>query len=237
MAAGAGVTGSLDSLHATNGFAAAMSETSGYWERALAGLDAWSPITRMTIKAHGCCGHIFPVLDGIAFMRGQHGFRPEDIERIEVFGYRATKTMCDRADPVSAQEARFSLQYCLAAYLLLGGVRLSAFKPATMSRPDIRSLMTKIGLLEDPALSSDYPSKRQARLIVTLNDGRVLHHHQKTRRGDPEDPLSDGDLVTKFRELSSEVLSQQDADRFVATVLEGDDLPGALTPRSSDDLS
>lgn len=229
MAAAAGVTGSLDSLHAPNGFAAAMSETTGNWDHALEGLGTWTPISRMTIKAHGCCGHIFPALDGIESMRIEHRFGPEDIERIEVFGYRATQTMCDRANPVSAQEARFSLQYSLAAYLHLGGVRLSAFEPAMMSRHDIRGLMTKINLAEDPALSAEYPRKRQARLTVTLTDGRVLHHLQKTRRGDPEDPLSDGDLVAKFLELSSGILGPQDADRFVATVLHGEELPGKLT--------
>ncbi len=69
----------------------------------------------MTVKAHGCCGHIFPALDAIGLMRDAHGFGPADIERIAVFGYRATQTMCNRPDPVSAQDGRFSLQYCLAA--------------------------------------------------------------------------------------------------------------------------
>lgn len=229
MAAAAGVAGSLDSLHAANGFAAATSDTSGQWERALDGLGTWTPITRMTVKAHGCCGHIFPALDGISLMCEQYGFGPADIEGIEVLGYRATQTMCNRPDPVSAQEARFSLQYCLASHLLLGGVRLSAFEPATMARPDIRSLMTRIGLAEDPALSADYPNRRQARLTVTLKDGRILEHLQKTRRGDPEDPLSDADLVSKFHELSSGIITKGDAGNLVATILHSDDLPGKLT--------
>ncbi|NKM88127.1 MmgE/PrpD family protein [Rhizobium laguerreae] len=230
MAAAAGVTGSMDSLHAENGFAAATSDTAGNWERALDGLGAWTPIARMTVKAHGCCGHIFPALDGISLMCEQHGFGPADIQRIEVSGYRATLTMCNRPDPVSAQDARFSLQYCLAAHLLLGGVRLSAFEQATMARPDIRTLMTRIGLAEDAALSSDYPRRRQARLNVTLKDGRLLEHLQETRRGDPEDPLDDADLVSKFHELSSGIIARRDAESLVATILHGDDLPGRLTP-------
>ncbi|PKA43701.1 2-methylcitrate dehydratase [Rhizobium sullae] len=230
MAAGAGVTGSLDSLHAANGFAAATSDTTGDWASALDGLGTWTPITRMTVKAHGCCGHIFPALDAISLMRQQHGFGPADIKHIGVFGYRATQTMCNRPDPVSAQDARFSLQYCLAAHLLLGGVRLSAFEKDAMARPDIRVLMTRIGLSEDPSLSGDYPRRRQARLSVYLNDGRVLEHLQKTRRGDPEDPLGDPDLVAKFHELSSGIIAQRDAENLVATILYGDDLPGKLTP-------
>jgi len=229
MAAAAGVTGSLDSLHAENGFAAATSDTTGDWPCALDGLGTWTPITRMTVKAHGCCGHIFPALDGINRMREQHGFGAADIERIEVSGYRATQTMCNRPDPLSARDARFSLQYCLAAHLLLGGVRLSAFEPEAMARPDIRALMTKIGLSEDPTLSADYPRRRQARLRVHLSDGRVFDHLQKTRRGDPEDPLSDADLVAKFHELSCGIISQQDADTVIAAILYGDGLPGKLT--------
>lgn len=235
MAAAAGVTGSPDSLHAENGFAAATSDTTGNWDRALDGLGVWTPITRMTVKAHGCCGHIFPALDGIGLMREQHGFGPADIARIDVFGYRATQTMCNRPHPVSPQDARFSLQYCLATHLLLGGVRLSAFEPGTMTRPDVRSLMTRIGLAEDPALSSDYPRRRQARLNVTLNDGRLLEHLQETRRGDPEDPLSDADLVAKFHELSSGILLRRDAERLVATILHGDDLPGRVSPAGSEE--
>lgn len=235
IAAGAGVTGSLDSLHAENGFAAATSDTTGRWDRALDGLGVWTPITRMTVKAHGCCGHIFPALDGISLMREQHGFGAADIARVDVFGYRATQTMCNRPDPVSAQDARFSLQYCLAALLLLGGVRLSAFEPRTMARPDIRSLMTRIGLAEDPALSSDYPRLRQARLNVTLKDGRLLEHLQETRRGDPEDPLSDDDLVAKFHELSTGILARRDAERLVATILHGDGLPGRVSPAADEE--
>jgi 2-methylcitrate dehydratase PrpD len=228
MAAVAGVTASLDSLHAEDGFAAATSDTIGNWASALDGLGTWTPITRMTVKAHGCCGHIFPALDAISLMRAEHGFGPADIERIEVFGYRATQTMCNRPDPVSAQDARFSLQYCLAAHLHLGCVRLSAFEHDAMARPDIRALMTRISLSEDTSLSADYPRRRQARLRVYLRDGRMLEHLQKTRRGDPEDPLDDADLVAKFHELSSGIIAKHDAEGVVAAILYGDDLPGKL---------
>lgn len=229
FAAAAGVTGSLDSLHAENGFAAATSQTTGNWTAALDGVGTWTPITRMTVKAHGCCGHIFPALDAMRTMRDENGFEPVDIERIEVLGYRATQTMCNRPDPISARDARFSLQYCLAADLFLGGVRLSAFEQETMARPDIRTLMTRIDLCEDPSLSVDYPGRRQARLRVYLRDGRTFEHLQKTRRGDPEDPLDDTELVAKFHELSLGIIVKRDAESTVAAILYGDDLPGKLT--------
>lgn len=228
MAAAAGITGSPDSLHAENGLAAATSDTTGDWVAALAGLGEWTPITRMTVKAHGCCGHIFPALDAIGVVSTQHAFGHAEIARIEVYGYRATETMCNRPHPVSPQDARFSLQYCMAARLLLGAVRLAAFEEDTMARADIRELMTKIHLSDDPSLSSEYPRRRQARLRVTLRDGRVLEHLQRTRRGDPEDPLTDAEITAKFHELASGILTEGDADSLLETILYGTQLPGRL---------
>ncbi len=129
LAAAAGITGSPDSLHAPHGYAAAASDGTGDWDKALAGLGDWTPISRMTYKNHGCCGHIFPTLDGLRALQETRAFGPEDVALIEVAGYGPTKAICDRMEVGSARDARFSVQYCAAALLHLGGVRLAAFTP------------------------------------------------------------------------------------------------------------
>lgn len=63
-----GITGSMASFHGPKGFAAATSDSAGDWATALHGLGDWTPIARMTVKAHGCCGHIFPAIDGLKAM-------------------------------------------------------------------------------------------------------------------------------------------------------------------------
>jgi len=186
LAAKAGVTGSIHSLDAEHGFAAATSNSAGRWDRALDGLGDWTPITRMTVKAHGCCGHIFPALDGLALLQRQAGFIAADIERIEVEGYAATRGMCDRPEPQSVQEARFSLQYCLAAQLVLGKVRLAAFEPQNLQSPEIIALMQRISVREEPELVAAYPGRRMAKVKVVLRNGASLSHFQQTRKGDPK---------------------------------------------------
>lgn len=228
MAAAKGVTASLASLDAEHGFAAATSEGTGNWDAAFEGIGEWTPITRMTVKAHGCCGHIFPALDGLSIMMAEQRFSAVDVASIEVAGYKATKSMCDRPQPVTAQEARFSLQYCLAAQMVLGSVRLGAFEDATLGRADIRALMDHISVVEDASISAGYPRLRQARLSVRLRDGRILEHFQRTRRGDPEDPLDDAALIEKFEELAGEVLDRAETERLKTIVLSGTELPGEL---------
>jgi len=227
MAAANGVTGSLDSLHSPMGYAAATSESTGDWDAAFDGVGDWTPIERMTIKNHGCCGHIFPALDGLAALCREHTIRPDKIAAIHVDGYGATYKMCNRPEPQRAQDARFSLQYCLAAQLVLGAVRLDAFRSGSLSRPEIRALMPKITVSEDAELAAAYPRKRMARVAVRLKNGRAFSHFQQNRKGDPENPLSDKELIEKYNELMATVVSPEIAERLRKSVLYGSDVPGA----------
>ncbi len=231
LAAERGVTGALDVLHGPAGFAAATSEDTGKWGRALDGLGAWQAIAAITFKNHGCCGHIFPALDAVAALREAHGFGADDVAAIHVGGYGPTKTVCDRPEARSEQDARFSLQYCVSALLRLGGVRLAAFEAPALADPLIRAGMAKVSVSLDPELADAYPARRAARVTVRLEDGRVLERFQPTRKGDPDDPLSDAELSAKFHELAAPVLGAAGAAALERAVLQGDALPGAVMLR------
>ncbi|MGO4917320.1 MmgE/PrpD family protein [Pseudogemmobacter sp. W21_MBD1_M6] len=228
LAAAEGLTGSLDSLHARHGYAAATSDSTGNWQAGLAGLGDWTPISRMTFKNHGCCGHIFPSLDGLRAAQEKCPFGPDDVARIDIQGYGPTVAICDRMDVNSARDARFSLQYCVAALLYTGGVRLAAFSPDTLARADLRAFMAKVTVSEDPEISALYPARRQARLRITLTTGEVIDHFQPTRKGDPDDPLTDADLFEKYDELTAGVLDPQGAADLRKLIMQSNDLPGRV---------
>ncbi len=228
LAAGKGVTGALDVLNGPAGFAAATSESTGDWHRALDGLGESHAIAAITFKNHGCCGHIFAALDGIVALQTANGFGLDDVAAIHVGGYGPTKTVCDRPDAQTEQDARFSVQYCAAALLRLGGVRLAAFTPENLTDPAIRAAMAKITVSLDPDLADSYPARRAARVAVTLRDGTVLRHFQPTRKGDPDLPLSDDDLVAKFRELAGPAIGLDQALTLEDALLRGSALPGAV---------
>ncbi len=230
-AAAAGATGALDSLDGPKGYAAATSDSTGNWEAAFEGAGEWTPITRMTVKIHGCCGHIFPALDALEALRAEHGFGPDDIEAIRIEGYGPTKDICDRPDPQIAQEARFSAQYCLSAQMLLGGVRLAAFTPEALADPAIRALMPRISVERAEDLAAEYPRKRMARLHLRLKDGRSLSHFQPSRRGDPDNPVSLADLQAKYEELVAPVLSGPELERLRKAIFDGTDLPDNVTKK------
>jgi 2-methylcitrate dehydratase PrpD len=228
MAAAQGVTGALDVLDGPAGFAAATSEDTGKWDKALAGLGEHHAIAAMTFKNHGCCGHIFAGLDAIDVLRAEHGFTPEQVTAIHVGGYGPTKTVCDRPQARTEQDCRFSMQYCAAALLHLGGVRLAAFEPEALADPAIRATMAKVTVSLDPELADAYPGRRAARVSVTLADGRVLERYQPTRKGDPDAPLTDAELTAKFRELTIPAIGAEASARLEQALLQGQALPGPV---------
>ena len=207
LAAAEGVTGSLDILEGDAGLGRAMSDDPD-WQKAVATLGQDFHITRITFKNHACCGHTFAPIDGVLALQSQHGVRPDDIERIDIGTYQAALEVAGYDNPQTPAEARFSVKYTVASALMHGSVRLAAFEPARMADAPTRSLMKRIALGVDPELDAAFPGRRAARIRMQLRDGRVLTHLQPTRKGDPEQPLSDSELEQKFLELAAPVLGQ-----------------------------
>lgn len=215
LAASKGVTGALDILEGASGFGAAMSVDPD-WEKATRGLGADYHIVRMTFKNHGCCGHTFPSIDGALHLKAQHGFTHREIAKIRLATYKAGLDIIDNAKPEGEYQAKFSLQYVVAHALVHGSVRLNAFLPERLQDADVRALMQKVECVADPGLSKGYPGQRAAQVEIETVDGRRFAHFQPTRKGDPEMPLSDGELDDKFLELAMPVTGEAAARGLLA---------------------
>lgn len=213
-AAHAGVTGALDILEGKAGFGAAMSQTVE-WGKVTVGLGDQFNITRMTQKAHGCCGHTFAAIDAMLILRAElTDLERQSVQRIEVDTYAVAIEVAGQLEPVSAYQAKFSLPYVLIQALRYGSVRLEAFSPRRLQDPDTRAAMALVTMRTCPQMSDRFPGARSARVRITLADGRQLEHFAPCRRGDPEAPLSDQELESKFAELATPVLGKEKADRL-----------------------
>ena len=69
-------------------------------------------------------------------------------------------------------------------------------------------------LTEDRAFSRLFPTERWARVRVTLADGRRLASEPTVARGSAENPLSDAELLTKYRSYAEPVLGKARAARI-----------------------
>ena len=205
LAAERGVTGSLDVLDGDAGMGRAMGDGPD-WNLATATLGQDFHITRMTFKNHACCGHTFAPIDGALALQARMGVRWQALDAIEVATYGPALEVAGNFTPRTAAEARFSIPFVVATALIHGSVRLSAFTPERLADADICALMARIRLSVDPALDAGFPGQRAARLHFTTTDGQQGEYLQPTRKGDPEQPLTDAELSDKFMELATPVV-------------------------------
>jgi 2-methylcitrate dehydratase PrpD len=216
LAAEQGVTGSLDVLDGDAGLGRAMGDGPD-WHAATATLGSDFHITRMTFKNHACCGHTFAPIDGALELQRRMGNpRWQDVQRVEIATYGPALAVAGTPDPRTAAEARFSIPFVVATALIHGSVRLSAFTPERLADADIRALMARIRLSVDPELDGRFPGQRAARVRITTADGREGDYLQPTRKGDPEQPLTDAELSDKFMELAAPVAGEARAGALLA---------------------
>jgi 2-methylcitrate dehydratase PrpD len=205
-----GFTGALDILEGEAGFGKAMGPDPD-WNAAFADLGTTHNISRMTIKNHGCCGHTFAAIDGAKALQAQYGLNADDIVRMRVGTYGAALKVAGNRKAETPFEGKFSLPYVVATSLVHGNARIDAFKAERLADAPTRALMARIDMAVDPELDASFPRQRAARVEVETRDGRRLSHFQETRKGDPDDPLSDVELDEKFLELASPVLGRAGA--------------------------
>lgn len=199
-----GLTGARHILEGERGFFAGLAPR-GDPQQVVAHLgEADEPlrVRKISIKPHASCRHTHAPIDAALALRAQ---LPADaaIAAVRVSTYKAALTLCDKPDPRSSADAKFSLQFCVASALLRGQVGLTEFSDAALADKAVRALLPRIEVAIDAARESAYPGCWSAAIEVTLADGRSFKAAQDRPKGDPENPLSVPELEAKFRNLAA----------------------------------
>ncbi len=213
----AGVTGVGDMLEGERGFGAAMSLDVD-WHAATASLGTDWTINRITQKAHACCGHNFAAIDAVRILMTEQDIGVDDIAGIRVGTYRAAVEICGNPDPQSAAEARFSLPWCAAAIAENGAVTPAAFTDAALGQASTRALAARVDLQTDRDAEARFPHARSAIVTLTTQDGASHTHRRPTRKGDPDDPMTDDEIAAKFKSLAVPVIGGISADALGANI-------------------
>ncbi|MDK3022000.1 MmgE/PrpD family protein [Cupriavidus taiwanensis] len=216
-AAIAGITGSLDVLDGETGMGRAMSDGPD-WSTLASTLGQDFHICRLTFKNHIGCGHTFAAIDGALALKAKLGVEAAQIRRVRVATYGPALDIACYLDPKSENEAKFSLKFVVAAALVHGSVRLSAYTPERLWHSETRRLMDGMTVEVDPEIDGWFPGKRAAKIEIETTGGATADYLQPNRKGDPEDPLTDADLDGKLMELASPVIGVDGARRLVRKI-------------------
>jgi len=204
-----GATGPQAILEGEQGLFAAMTQSPG----PLAGTtDGWL-IGEVSFKPWAACRHVHPAIDCALELRAAGTLSaPFHVET-----YADALKFCDRPDPTTEMEAKFSLQHAVA---VIADGRDAAPEDFTLEAiAALAPLRAQVTVAEDEAISARYPEHFGAR----VNGLELID-----TRGDPERPVGEPEIIAKMHTLAAwGKLAPGEADRAVDIALRGDDA-GAL---------
>ena len=157
---------------------------------------------------------ITAVLEAMA----ENAIAPESVAEIVV---RTTTRGADilsdpsKYDPKTKETADHSLPYCIAVAAAKGNVLPSDFEEEALFDPAVRRFLGKIRVVADPAIDALFPTVKRAIVTVTTTDGRAATRQEDFAKGSPERPLSDEDIVDKFRSNAAHAMKAKALDRIV----------------------
>ena len=142
------------------------------------------------------CGSVHRALDGLLELREAYDLTADEVNHVLVRAPAAHLRNLMYEDPQTPAEAKFSLEYNLAAGLLQGSVSLTDFEQDALFRPDIRALFSRIRKEPVEKLESEFPTE----VHIHTKDGKHFETSLDMPVGSKQKPLTHKDLMTKFDE-------------------------------------
>ncbi|XP_040031324.2 immunoresponsive gene 1, like [Gasterosteus aculeatus] len=127
----------------------------------------------------------------------------------------------NRPFPESEHEARHSFQFNACTALLDGEVNVQSFSPASMRRPELLALLSRVHV-EHPKDNPASFNSMYGEIQVTLVGGEVLRGRCDTFYGHWRNPLSNESLRKKFRNNAGAVLPSEKVEALIDAVEEMD---------------
>lgn len=143
----------------------------------------------------------------------------DQIESILIESFEAAVSIIgsepEKWRPTSRETADHSMGYCVACALLDGDVTRASFADEKIRDADVLALLDKIKIVETDECNAGYPDGIPNNLIIKTRDGREASKMVKYPRGHAGNPMTDDEVVAKFRKLAAGVISDQTAERIV----------------------
>lgn len=150
----------------------------------------------LEIKKYPMCYAVHRSLDGLLDLRSENGLTLDDVGSVDVQVSHASLVPLIHHRPQTGLEARFSMEYAMAAGLLDGAVGLSSFLDEAVQRPAIQNFLAKVRASE--AGDSLFP--RWAEVTLHCKSGVTLRKRVDALRGSAEKPLTADELLAKMKD-------------------------------------
>ncbi len=198
----AGLTASLDALEHPSGLLAALSaQGRPESDRPLdAAEKEWHILTEgLSIKRYPICYATHRCIDAALGLLERHDLSAEAVARIQVSMGEMQARMLRNSRPQTGLEAKFSIQFAMAAALVARRVGLAELTDDFVRRPDVQAIFQRVSISTTSEIANGGNfAPFDTVEIITAGGQRFASGPVAHARGSPQNPLSPTELFAKF---------------------------------------
>jgi 2-methylcitrate dehydratase PrpD len=133
----------------------------------------------------------------------EHRIAPDQVDRVRVGTNRNSPNALIHHQPKDNLQAKFSMEFCMAALLLYGKAGLSEFTDEVVNRPEVREMIRRIDFGVDPVAEAAGYNKMTTIVEIKLKDGRTVSDRADVAKGNPANPMSYEEVAAKFLDCAA----------------------------------
>jgi 2-methylcitrate dehydratase PrpD len=172
----------------------------------------------IAIKAFPSCGGTHPAIEAALRLRSQIG--DEEIQDVRLGTSSAAPGLLVHHRPQRGLQGKFSMEFCVAAAILYGEVRITTFIDDVAADPRLVALIEKMHPVIDPAVAD---STEHAVIITARTAANTYTERVDLATGKPDRWMPEADIRRKFTDCAERMLTAADANRLYELLRTGAD--------------
>ena len=175
----------------------------------------------VSIKPYPCGILTHPSMDAMLSIVTENNIAPDSIKEVVLYAGSNILNPIRYKIARNELEGKFCMPFLLAAIAIARKAGVHEFTDDFVNAPRTQALMQRIRTAFDPQIEAKGWDKIRSRVEVVLNNSqKIIKEADERYRGGPENPLSDGELQSKFTDCAERLLDE-DARRNIFRLIDG----------------
>lgn len=167
------------------------------------------------LKMHPCSAPQFLAADAALHLKREHGIRFEDVAKIEVSIPPERYQRHYHAEVKTGLRGKFAINYVVALCLLDGKLEIATFTDEKANQPQVQDALGKVKVIVDESIPEPGP---YCPVTVELKNGMRHSYTARIAKGHPENPMSEQEVLGKFRSNAKTVLAAKQTEELIQSV-------------------
>jgi 2-methylcitrate dehydratase PrpD len=167
------------------------------------------------LKLHPCSAPQFLAADAALHLKREHKIDFAEVAKIEVRIPPERYQRHYHAEVKTGLRGKFAINYVVALALLDGKLEITTFTDEKANQPQVQDALSKVNVIVDESIPEPGP---YCPVSVELKNGGRHSYTARIAKGDPRNPMSESEVLDKFRGNAKSVISEKQSEELIAAV-------------------